>query len=73
MIFWSIDFLGQCFGCFVPLLGNWHAFFNQRLNLLHIPADDALIQVKQKAGQRVSHVKAVNMQATLETYSLHPT
>jgi hypothetical protein len=73
MIFWSIDFLGQCFGCFVPLLGNWHAFFNQRLNLLHIPADDALIQVKQKAGQRVGHVKAVNTQAAQETCSLHPT
>ena len=37
----------------------WHTLSYQRLNLLNIPADVALVQVKQKPGQRVGYVKAV--------------
>ncbi len=54
-LFWC----AQPFGCFVHLLRDWHALSDQRLNLLHVPADAALVQVKQKAGQRVGNVKAV--------------
>jgi hypothetical protein len=41
----------------VHLLWNWHALSYQRINLLNIPADVALAQVKQKAGQRVDYLK----------------
>ena len=54
-IFWR----AQPFCYFVDLLGYWDALSYQRLNLLDIPADVALVQVKQKVGQRVGYVKAV--------------
>ena len=49
----------QPFGYFVHLLRNWHALSYKRLNLLHVPANAALVQVKQKTSQRVGYAKAV--------------
>jgi hypothetical protein len=50
-------------GCTQPF-GYLHIFWGigahpsyQRLNLLHIPADVAMVKVKQKAGQRVGYAK----------------